>query len=424
MRRQDSSTKASKLGGTPLSGTTSAGISFDMKLEVRVVQLKTSLCHLPRFDLMANILAFLTAFAAMASGTANQTDDHQPQAATIFCWKATQTRGVGRVPESCAAGEERLGLLCYDKCPVGTARVGLDCHSICPAGFADHGLFCRYSEYGRGVGYPWKFGDWLNDSGMYERCEKEEGQDKCETSGVIVYPKCDPGYTAFGCCLCRPEVPNCTALGLGGGLDLSCAKKITIGTPKLGTCAANEDLDAGLCYPKCKPSYTGVGPVCWGLPPPSWVQCGMGAAKSSALCSIAIKDQVVSALVLAFNIATRFTSSSAKVLQAPANAAQVSQVSKAWNMIAPLVKAPQFKAGTTWAKITTGKNVYSAVNGFSSSSVIAYYSQNATFTVEDYVRTSAAILSVFEPSGIASVVAAYTYPTCDKVEAISANKHG
>ncbi|ETV68340.1 hypothetical protein H257_15663 [Aphanomyces astaci] len=49
---------------------------------VRVVHLQTSLCHLPRLDLMTNILAFLTVFATVASATANQNDDHELDAAT------------------------------------------------------------------------------------------------------------------------------------------------------------------------------------------------------------------------------------------------------------------------------------------------------------------------------------------------------
>lgn len=34
-----------------------------------------------------------------------------------------------------------------------------------------------------------------------------------------------------------------------------------VGTPL--TCDANEDYDAGLCYPKCQEGFSGVGPVCW-----------------------------------------------------------------------------------------------------------------------------------------------------------------
>ncbi|RHY79803.1 hypothetical protein DYB26_012213 [Aphanomyces astaci] len=357
-----------------------------------------------------NILAFLTVFAAMASATVNQTDEHQPQAASYFCWKATQARGVGRVPESCAAGQERLGLLCYDKCPVGMTRVGLDCHSICPAGLADQGLFCRNSEYGRGVGYPWKFGDSLNDSGMYERCQKDHGQNKCEKWGLVVYPKCLPGYTLVGCCICRPPPPNCGSLGLGGGLDLSCAKKITVMEPKLGTCAANEDRDAGLCYPKCKPNYTGLGPVCWGRSPPSWVNCGMAAGKSGLHCGLVISNQIISVAVLAFNIATAFSGSSAKVLSSAADMSRVAELSTAWTKARPFIKKQALP-------------FYNKIFGANVGTMSLYHNQNATFTIEDYTRTALSILAIFEPTGVVSVVAAYTFPTCDKVEAILTNKH-
>ncbi|KAF0768704.1 hypothetical protein AaE_002756, partial [Aphanomyces astaci] len=80
--------------GTPLSVEIHAS-----KVEDRVVQLKTSLCNLPRLDVMANLLAFLAVFAAMASASVNQTDDRQLQTTDAsFCWKTTHTRGVGQVP--------------------------------------------------------------------------------------------------------------------------------------------------------------------------------------------------------------------------------------------------------------------------------------------------------------------------------------
>ncbi|ETV85648.1 hypothetical protein H257_02266 [Aphanomyces astaci] len=328
----------------------------------------------------------------MASATVNQTDDHQPKSPSYFCWKATYTRGVGRVPGSCAAGQERLGLLCYDKCPLGMIRVGLDCHSNCPDGLVDQGLFCRKSEYGRGFGYPWKFGDSLNANGIFQRCEKDYGKDKCEQSELVVYPKCKPGYTSFGCCICRPHPPNCTSLGLGGGLDLSCAKKITIGAPKFGTCAANEDLDAGLCYPKCKPNYTGVGPVCWGRPPPSWVHCGMGAAKTIYHCVAVVANQVLAVVVFASNIATRFKGISPKVLTGAADMSQVAELSTLW------MKAHPYLAKKVLPK-------------------------SAIFTVEDLARTAIALMAVLEKTGVLDVVAANLFPTCDKIEGIL-NGHG
>lgn len=37
--------------------------------------------------------------------------------------------------------------------------------------------------------FPWKFGDGMNDKGMFKRCEAKYGVGKCEKIGAIVYPK-------------------------------------------------------------------------------------------------------------------------------------------------------------------------------------------------------------------------------------------
>lgn len=66
---------------------------------------------------------------------------------------------------------------------------------------------------------------------MYKRCHKKFGVGNCEKWGLIVYPKCKPGYSAFGCCICRPS-PNCKSVGLGPRFDISCYKKIIIGNPQ------------------------------------------------------------------------------------------------------------------------------------------------------------------------------------------------
>lgn len=119
-----------------------------------------------------------------------------------------------------------------------------------------------------------------------------------------MYPKCPPGFTNFGCCICRPPVPDCWGLGMNGGLDLSCAKKIIIRAPQIADCTPDKEYDAGLCYDKCPDKMTGVGPVCWGDSPPDWVNCGMGAAVDSSTCAKMVFDQVTSVGNLALNIAT------------------------------------------------------------------------------------------------------------------------
>ena len=139
---------------------------------------------------------------------------------------------------------------------------------------------------------------------MYRRCESANGQGKCEKWGAVVYPKCKAGFSPFGCCICRPAKPNCNALGMNPGIDLSCAKRISIGNPTTADCSGNLQNNAGLCYKACKAGYYGVGPVCWSDAPNGWVGCGMGAAKDSKTCANIILDQVTSVGELALNIAT------------------------------------------------------------------------------------------------------------------------
>lgn len=149
-----------------------------------------------------------------------------------FCWKDSYGRGVGTIPTACSNGRVLIGLLCYSPCAPNFQRIGFDCHSICPANMRDDGLFCRLAEYGRGSGYAYYASDWFSNKGMFSRCERDEGAGKCEQWGAMVYPKCKEGYYNVACCICRPSsLPNCAALSLNPGIDLSCAKRITIGDP-------------------------------------------------------------------------------------------------------------------------------------------------------------------------------------------------
>jgi hypothetical protein len=161
----------------------------------------------------------------------------------------------------CASNEDMDGALCYPKCPAGYKGVGPVCWQACPAGFRDDGAFCaKPSEYGRGAGYPWKFGDPLNDDGMYSRCEAENGRGNCEKDGAVVYPKCRTNFHKVGCCICSADCPA----GMSD-IGVSCSKKSqgrTAGVP-LHACPPDKDKDGALCYPKCKDGFKGIGPVCW-----------------------------------------------------------------------------------------------------------------------------------------------------------------
>ncbi|HYA14554.1 MAG TPA: OmpH family outer membrane protein [Syntrophales bacterium] len=223
-----------------------------------------------------------------------------------YCYRDSYGRGVGK-PMKCKAGEQEDAGLCYAPCQSGYKGVGPVCWQSCPSGFRDDGAYCaKPRPYGRGVGYPWKFGDGLNDHGMHSRCEKANPQG-CEKNGLIYYPKCREGFHNVGCCICSP---NCQ-LGQTD-IGVSCQKKSYgrgVGKP-LSTCLSSEEKDAWLCYPHCKTGFHGVGPVCWQSCPSGRTDCGVGCSTGKNSCAWGTVNMVTSPLLLAVNIATMGSSSS------------------------------------------------------------------------------------------------------------------
>ncbi|MBS1873370.1 MAG: hypothetical protein JSU00_09145 [Acidobacteria bacterium] len=219
------------------------------------------------------------------------------------CWRQSYTRGVGAIPTDCGPGKEYDAGLCYRRCPAGMKGVGPVCWGTCPAGYTDVGAGCaKPAAYGRGAGYPWKFGDPLSDSAMYARCERDNGRGGCEKDGAIVYPKCRPGFHKVGCCICSPDCP--AGLTDTGAICTKQTQGRGVGTVP-SSCGGGRDYDAGLCYASCRMGFSGVGPVCWGQCPASApVNCGAACATSTAACVGAITEQVHSVLDVALNIAT------------------------------------------------------------------------------------------------------------------------
>ncbi len=224
-----------------------------------------------------------------------------------YCFRQSYGRGVGK-PMRCPHGKAYDAGLCYRPCKSGYKGVGPVCWQSCLPGFADHGAFCgKPKPYGRGVGYPWKFGDGFGDRGMRRRCQRAHPQG-CEKKGLIYYPKCKPGFHSVGCCICSPNCPpGQTDIGV------SCAKKKYgrgVGKP-VSACASDQEKDALLCYPKCRRGFRGVGPVCWQRCPSGRVDCAAGCATSKRACVSDTTKMVVKPLMLAVNIATLGGSSSA-----------------------------------------------------------------------------------------------------------------
>ncbi len=326
-----------------------------------------------------------------------------------FCWRDSYGRGAGKVPGACAEGRDRIGLLCYTKCPDGMKRSGFDCYSVCPSGMRDDGLFCRAAEYGRGGGYPWKGKDGFSDKGMFRRCEADHGSGNCEKNGAIVYPKCRAGYHNVGCCICRPDTPNCEALGLGGRFDLSCAKKIKTGDPRVGVCPAGQERNAGLCYNNCKAGYKGVGPVCWGKSPADWVECGMGSARNKKICGATIFNQVSSVGMMAFDITSEILTfgASAGVIEGEKTAEGATKLKKLKQMYSDLKKIYDKAKPSLQEIVKTKKQAGVIVQ-------LVDMPDDNIVTAEDIARIAFQISAITDPTGISDTVAAYMYPKCNK----------
>lgn len=332
-----------------------------------------------------------------------------------FCWKDTKGRGVGTIPTKCPSGDVQLGALCYKPCPSGYSRSAVDCHQDCPSGFTDTGLFCRLdaSDYGRGSGYPWHFGDPLNSSKMLERCEHDHGAGNCEETGDIVYPKCREGYDNDACCICVPDAPDCSALGLGGNTaQQSCAKKIELGKVSIKNgCPDGKENQGGLCYVPCDSGYHGIGPVCWSNAPSGWVDCGAGDANNSLDCASATTSQITSV----FNSAVKITT----LIIPGAEAADIAEdaATDASSVTADLKSFKKLLAAFKLL-LTEEPKLKKVIDDGEAGTLTAQSLLDAAgFThPADIIRLSASIANFFDPTGVSGVVAAFSYPLCSDLE--------
>lgn len=182
------------------------------------------------------------------------------------------TNGAG-ILMTCAPGYDEIAGLCYPSCPAGTHRSGITCTQDCPSGFTDTGLLTceKPQSYGRGSGHAAScpggytntgiscYRTWPPDSQSLDAATCASNEDKV---GALCYPKCNPGFYAFGCCVCSPSCPpGMTDQGI------YCSKSnppVAVGTvPNSCPTGYSKDPTGALCYPTCKTGYHMVGPVCW-----------------------------------------------------------------------------------------------------------------------------------------------------------------
>ena len=305
-----------------------------------------------------------------------------------MCWTESVTRGAGTFPNVCGPNEDLDAGLCYPKCQAGYVGVGPVCWKSCPPGYRDDGAFCaKPAAYGRGAGYPWKFGDGLNLDGARARCEKENRQG-CEKSGEIMYPKCREGFGAAGCCVCSPVCP-------GGFIDIgvSCTKPSYgrgAGTvPK--NCPSGKVNQAGLCYVPCPAGFNGVGPVCWANQCPSVfpVRCAAGCATSSNACIKSVVSQVTTPLEMVANIAGIALSGGGSAVAKSAAVTSAKTIAKASIKSQMIRKAKEM-----------GKELLESA------------AENAASTFYEAQLTGEFSWEDLDPTGVANVVKAFNKPLC------------
>ena len=124
---------------------------------------------------------------------------------------------------------------CYPRCPADYTGVGPVCWQNCPGGYTDTGIRCE-DMYGNGVGYTklQSYGRGAGRScihGWFEcGCNSDE-----DMWGAMCYPKCAPGFSNTGCCVCNRVACN----------------------------PGDFDNGFGMCYPACREGFsTPTGIVC------------------------------------------------------------------------------------------------------------------------------------------------------------------
>lgn len=188
--------------------------------------------------------------------------------------KPSQTRGMGRVPTTCAPGQEKSGALCYPACNSGFSGAGPVCWGACAPGYTDDGATCRRdvhifgkASYGRGVGSPLP-------------CDSDEERD-----AGLCYRPCRSGYNGVGpvCWGSCPADYSDDGATCRRDVHIVAKPSYTRGAGSPLQCGAGRQMDAGLCYKACNAGFSGKGPVCWGSCPSGYDDHGATCFRGTSI---------------------------------------------------------------------------------------------------------------------------------------------
>ncbi|UGQ45905.1 hypothetical protein [Massilia endophytica] len=301
-----------------------------------------------------------------------------------FCWKSTYGRGVGTIPVGCAGGRNKEVGMCYTPCKPGYDGAVTMCLRQCPSGYVNTGFTCHIDK-------PLLVGAKV---------------DVCNFSS-----SCPSGYTNVGllCGLNTPPVPpgyKPAVVGpAGSGLDLS--REVYdrgIGLAP-SVCSDGKENNAGLCYPKCKPNYSGIGPVCWGTCPSGWTDCGMGCATSASKCGSVAISQVVSVGSSVVKVAGLIATAGLSGSSTAANSAEATKLQQLINEMKEAVARHKEMIDTALRAADAGYTTNQATDQLI-----------RAVTPEEIAQATLRLAALLDPSGLTGVAAQFTYPTCDKVQ--------
>ena len=222
---------------------------------------------------------------------------------TPYCYRNSYDRGVGIVPETrCANGRDRYGALCYNKCPGGYVRQdaggsNFACVKSCPSGYRKTiQNICEIEKAQHDCRWACK-GGWREVSGG-----------GCRKNGTALFNAktcyCPDKYNNMGAnCQIDPKYQNITMPYAGGQSN---QRRYTDPYPLVNYCKSNRELQAGMCYNKCRANYHGLVTACWQNCQPGKVECAAGCASSKTDCAMSTVNQVMSVALVANAIYAKY----------------------------------------------------------------------------------------------------------------------
>lgn len=214
---------------------------------------------------------------------------------TLFeCYRFADTYYAPSVLADCPSGFTNMGTYCYKwvpaesrplsdaTCPNGYFKGFLGrCYVNCRAGYTNNGDFCGRGDDHLGLGAV------VCPAGYF----------KSVVPVASCFMNCKNQYHNTGeTCLSENTFYNRNFYSMAPGVGKLCPA----GTER----DPSDVLNIGLCYTKCRDGYEGAVTTCFQKCPIGWVNCGLACAINSETCAEVTINQIFSVVTLAANIAS------------------------------------------------------------------------------------------------------------------------